>query len=126
MLLAYKILQNTAPEVFQQIILPRSYFIGANVFYDFMAINNVEFVAQKYKSAEQIRTEFPEIQAKYARARFPEEIADQLREILREVGKTPLIVRSSSLLEDNFGTSFAGKYASFFCRKPGRSKRKSA
>jgi hypothetical protein len=119
MLLAYKILQNTAPEVFKQIVLPRSYYIGANVFYDFMALNNVEFIAQKYKSAEQIRTEFPKIQARYARSRFPEEIADQLREVLREVGKTPLIVRSSSLLEDNFGTSFAGKYASFFCPNQG-------
>ena len=122
MLLAYKILQSTAPEIFKQIVLPRSYFVGANVFYDFMAINNVEFIAQKYKAAEQIRLEFPEIQAKYARARFPEEIADQLREILREVGKTPLIVRSSSLLEDNFGTSFAGKYASFFCPNQGNPK----
>jgi len=122
MLLAYKILQNTAPDIFKQIVLPRSYFVGANVFYDFMALNNVEFVAQKYKSAEQIRSEFPEIQAKYARARFPEEIADQLREILRQVGKTPLIVRSSSLLEDNFGTSFAGKYASFFCPNQGNPK----
>ncbi|MGB8214632.1 MAG: PEP/pyruvate-binding domain-containing protein [Anaerolineales bacterium] len=122
MLLAYKILQNTAPEIFKQIVLPRSYFVGANVFYDFMAENHVEFVAQKYKSAEQIRTEFPDIQAKYARARFPEDIADQLRAILREVGKTPLIVRSSSLLEDNFGTSFAGKYSSFFCPNQGSPK----
>jgi len=30
-----------------------------------------------------------------------------------------LIVRSSSLLEDNFGTSFAGKYDSFFCPNQG-------
>jgi hypothetical protein len=119
MLLAYKILQNTAPEIFKQVVLPRSYFVGANVFYDFMALNNVEFIAQKYKSAEQIRSEFPEIQAKYAHSRFPEEIADQLRAILGEVGKTPLIVRSSSLLEDNFGTSFAGKYSSFFLPNQG-------
>ena len=62
MLLAYKILQNTAPEIFEQIILPRSYFIGADVFYDFLALNNVEFLDQKYKSAEQIRAEYPEIQ----------------------------------------------------------------
>ena len=122
MLLAYKILQNTASDTAKQIVLPHSYFIGANVFYDFMALNNVEFIAQKYKSADQIRKEFPAIQAKYARSRFPEEIADQLREILREVGKTPLIVRSSSLLEDNFGTSFAGKYASFFCPNQGQPK----
>ena len=119
MLLAYKILQSTSPEICQQIVLPRSYFLGANVFYDFMAMNNVEFIAQKYKSAEQIRAEFPEIQSKYSRSRFPEEIADQLRDLLHTLGKTPLIVRSSSLLEDNFGTSFAGKYDSFFCPNQG-------
>ncbi|MEO8356410.1 MAG: hypothetical protein ABI621_10880, partial [Chloroflexota bacterium] len=47
MLLAYKILQNTAPEIFEQISLPRSYFIGADVFYDFMAANELEFLNQK-------------------------------------------------------------------------------
>jgi hypothetical protein len=119
LLLAYKILQNTAPEVFEKISLPRSYFIGADVFYDFMSGNHLEFLNQKYKTAEQIREEYPKIQEKYAAARFPEEVADQLREILREVGNTPLIVRSSSLLEDNFGMSFAGKYLSLFCPNQG-------
>jgi hypothetical protein len=119
LLLAYKILQNTAPEIFEKIILPRSYFIGADVFYDFQAVNNLEFLNQKYRTAEQIRAEYPQIQEQYASARFPEEVAQQLREILREVGKTPLIVRSSSLLEDNFGMSFAGKYISVFCPNQG-------
>jgi hypothetical protein len=119
LLLAYKILQNTAPEIFEKISLPRSYFIGADVFYDFMAGNHLEFLNQKYKPAEQIRGEYSKIQEKYAAARFPEEIAHQLREVLREVGKTPLIVRSSSLLEDNFGMSFAGKYLSIFCPNQG-------
>jgi len=36
-----------------------------------------------------------------------------------QVGRKPLIVRSSSLLEDNFGTSFAGKYESHFCPNQG-------
>ncbi len=119
MLLAYKILQSTAPEIFKQIVLPRSYFVGADVFYDFMAVNKVEYLDQKYKPVEQIRTDYPEIQAQYTKARFPEEIADRLRGILREVGKTPLIVRSSSLLEDNFGATFAGKYISIFCPNQG-------
>ncbi len=119
LLLAYKILQNTAPEIFNQIHLPRSYFIGADVFYDFMAANQLEFLNQKYKTAEQIRDEYPKIREQYGRARFPEEIAHQLREVLREVGNTPLIVRSSSLLEDNFGMSFAGKYLSIFCPNQG-------
>ena len=119
MLLAYKILQNTAPEIFDQIRLPRSYFIGADVFYDFLAANHLEYLNQKYKTPEQIREEYPKIREQYASARFPEEIAHQLREVLREVGNTPLIVRSSSLLEDNFGMSFAGKYLSIFCPNQG-------
>ena len=119
MLLAYKILQNTASEIFEQVHIPRSHFIGADVFYDFMAANKLEFLNQKYKTAEQIREEYPKIQEQYASTRFQEEIAHQLREILREAGKTPLIVRSSSLLEDNFGMSFAGKYLSIFCPNQG-------
>ena len=119
LLLAYKILQNTAPEIFEKILLPRSYFIGADVFYDFLAANHLEFLNQKYKTAEQIRADYPMIQEKYVSGRFPEEIAHQLREVLREVGDTPLIVRSSSLLEDNFGMSFAGKYLSVFCPNQG-------
>ncbi len=119
MLLAYKILQSTAPEFAERIVLPRSYFIGADVFYEFMAHNGLEFIDQKYKPPEQIRTEYPQIVERYTRARFPEEIADQLRDLLREMGNAPLIVRSSSLLEDNFGTSFAGKYVSVFCPNRG-------
>jgi hypothetical protein len=119
LLLAYKILQNTAPEIFRNINLPRSYFIGADVFYDFLTGNHLEFLNQKYKSAEQIREEYPVIEKKYSFGRFPDEIAYQLREILRGMGNTPLIVRSSSLLEDNFGMSFAGKYMSIFCPNQG-------
>ena len=119
LLLAYNILQNTAPEIFRKINIPRSYFIGADVFYDFLTGNHLEFLNQKYKTAEQIREEYPRIAEKYASGRFPNEIAHQLREILREMGNTPLIVRSSSLLEDNFGMSFAGKYLSIFCPNQG-------
>ncbi len=122
MLLAYKILQGTAPEIAERITMPRSYFIGADVFYDFLALNDLEYVNQKYKSEEQIRQDYPLIQEKYACGRFPEEIADQLRDLLREVGNVPLIVRSSSLLEDNFGASFAGKYLSVFCPNQGSPK----
>jgi hypothetical protein len=122
LLLAYKILQNTASEIFDRVSMPRSFYVGADVFYDFLALNNVELLNQKYKFSEQIRLEYPQIQETYSKARFPEEIADQLREILAEVGSTPLIVRSSSLLEDNFGTSFAGKYISFFCPNQGTPK----
>ena len=40
-----------------------------------MAANGLEFLNQKYKTAEQIRDEYPKIQEQYAAGRFPEEIA---------------------------------------------------
>jgi hypothetical protein len=119
MLLAWKILQTAAPQVAEQVTVPRSYFIGADVFYDFKALNDLEYINQKYKPVEQIRAEYPQIQETYEHGRFPEDVADHLRGVLRQVGQTPLIVRSSSLLEDSFGTSFAGKYASYFCPNQG-------
>jgi hypothetical protein len=39
--------------------------------------------------------------------------------MLEHFGQYPIIVRSSSLLEDGFGNAFAGKYESFFCVNQG-------
>jgi len=47
---------------------------------------------------------------------------EQLRKTLEELGRLPVIVRSSSLLEDSFGFSFAGKYQSHFCPNQGSPK----
>jgi len=124
MILAWKILQleDPADEVSLKgrVNIPDSYFIGADVFYDFMAINRlVRFHNQKYKSQEQIEADYPQVQRAFIKGRFPEEIIYQLQELLEQVNHAPLIVRSSSLLEDSFGTSFAGKYESFFCPNQG-------
>jgi len=100
--------------------IPESYFIGADVFYDFLSLNRLhDTLNQKYKTREQIEADYPAIREAYLKGRFPDEIVYGLRELLKEVGNAPLIVRSSSLLEDNFGTSFAGKYDSFFCPNQG-------
>ncbi len=39
--------------------------------------------------------------------------------MLEYFGQSPIIVRSSSLLEDNYGNAFAGKYESVFCPNQG-------
>ena len=39
--------------------------------------------------------------------------------MLEYFGQSPIIVRSSSLLEDAFGNAFAGKYESYFCTNQG-------
>ncbi len=124
MLLAYRILRETAsPALRAALRIPVSYFLASDVFYSFMATNGlVHWSDQKYKPEAQMRAEFPIIQQEFRQGRFPEEIAERLRAILREADGRPLIVRSSSLLEDNFGTSFAGKYESFFCPNQGTEK----
>ncbi len=117
MMLAYRILREAAPlEVQEAVRIPVSNFMASDLFYVFMESNDlVHWVDQKYKPESQMRSEYPRIVRDFVKGRLPDDILQRLREILVEAGKRPLIVRSSSLLEDNFGTSFAGKYDSFFC-----------
>jgi hypothetical protein len=117
MLLALRILQAVAEEdIVSSVDIPDSYFLGADVMYAFMSNNGMmHWADQKYKDETQIHDEFEQIQQEYAAGSFPEDILTELSIMLEKIGKQPIIVRSSSLLEDNFGSSFAGKYASFFC-----------
>jgi hypothetical protein len=124
MYLAYKIV--TQPEVEDEVDLssyvtiPETYFIGSDVYYNFKAINNLEYtISQKYRTREEIEREYPRMRQVYQVGRFPDEIVERLRQLLKRIGKAPLIVRSSSLLEDNFGSAFAGKYDSFFLPNQG-------
>ncbi len=78
------------------------------------------FMNQKYRPLDEIREEYPRIVDAHLNGQFPKLIVDQLRAVLNKMGDSPLVVRSSSLLEDNFGFSFAGKYTSYFCpNQPG-------
>jgi hypothetical protein len=117
MMLAYRILSDVAPpEVQKAIQIPVSYFLASDLFYTFMAANGlVHWADQKYKPEAMMRADYPQIVREFVEGVFPTDILDRLKMILDEAGDQPLIVRSSSLLEDNFGTSFAGKYDSYFC-----------
>jgi hypothetical protein len=121
MLLAMRILEEAADsDVKECISAPDSYFIGSDVFYTFMSINNlVHWNDQKYKNETEMRADFPQIVRDFEASEFPLDFLGDLANLLDRVGQKPLIVRSSSLLEDNFGTSFAGKYESVFCPNQG-------
>jgi hypothetical protein len=124
LLLAQQILrranQNGELDLPYPLVVPDSYFIGADVFYDFHDLNGFhEFHNQKYKTAEQVVRDYPGVLEAIVAGRLPEGVSARLRELLERLGNTPLIVRSSSLLEDNFGSAFAGKYDSFFCPNQG-------
>jgi hypothetical protein len=121
MLLASRILSEVGGEDIRCCLrIPESYFLGADMTYMFMTLNGLmHWGDQKYKSEEQIIADYPHIQQDFIAGEFPPDTLERLQELLDHTGKQPLIVRSSSLLEDNFGTSFAGKYESHFCPNQG-------
>ncbi len=121
MLLASRILNDVGDDdVRASLQIPESYYVGADLLYNFMALNDLmHWADQKYKPDEEIRADFPQLQKEFAAGQFPPEALGKLQAKLEHVGDKPLIVRSSSLLEDNFGTSFAGKYDSYFCPNQG-------
>lgn len=119
LMLAWRILQQNLADgndIHPFIGIPDSYFIGTEVIYEFRLMNGLDhFMNQKYRSLAEIRDEYPRIVEAHLAGNFPNAIVNQLRAVLAAMGNSPLIVRSSSLLEDNFGFAFAGKYNSYFC-----------
>ena len=121
MLLAARILNEVADEELRACVqVPESYFLSSDVMYIYMVMNGLmHWNNQKYKPEEQIRAEYPLIREQFQAGVFPPEVLVEIHTILEKLGTHPVIVRSSSQLEDNIGTSFAGKYDSYFCPNQG-------
>lgn len=123
LMLAWRILQQQhgdGNDIHPYIGIPESYFIGTEVIYEFRLMNGLDhYMNQKYREIEEIREEYPRIVEAHLAGGFSPGVIKQLRAVLADIGDSPLIVRSSSLLEDNFGYAFAGKYNSYFCPNQG-------
>lgn len=124
MLLAMSILRSTLKgDDRAHLSFPESYFLGSDLMYTFMTVNGLMgWNDQKYKPEDVIREEYPRVVKRFLRGEFPPDITERMERMLEKLSGKPLIVRSSSQLEDNFGTSFAGKYDSFFCPNQGTPK----
>jgi predicted nucleotidyltransferase len=100
--------------------IPKTWYIASDVLFSFLSHNNLTDVTeQKYKDINQIRMEYPHIVQTFKNCSFPIEIVQGLSMILDYFKERPLIVRSSSLLEDRAGASFSGKYKSLFLANQG-------
>jgi pyruvate,water dikinase len=99
---------------------PKTWYLTSDSVFHFMSYNNLEdFVEQKYKDLSQVRQEYPYIVNVFKNSPLPPEINRGLSLALDDFGDIPLIVRSSSLLEDQTGAAFAGKYKSLFIANKG-------
>ncbi len=120
--LAKKILKKAEQEnpLFKEIKTPKTWYLTSDGLLNFMSHNNLEdIIEQKYKEIGQVRQEYPYIIHIFKNASFAPEIIKGLSLALDDFGEVPLIVRSSSLLEDRLGAAFAGKYKSLFIANQG-------
>ena len=119
MLLSRKIVENHRPDIFARFEPHDSYYIGSDVFYAYIVDNGFWDLRIRQRTEEGYFTLAGEFEQKIMEGKFSGKIEAEFRRILDYYGSDPVIVRSSSILEDGFGNAFAGKYESVFCGNQG-------
>ncbi len=119
MLLGRAILRKSHPAWAERLESHDSFYVGSDVFYTYLVQNGCWWLRGRRKDFEQYLRNATEARRKILNGTFPESIQDQFKEMLEYFGQSPLIVRSSSLLEDNYGNAFSGKYESVFLASQG-------
>jgi len=115
--LASQILENakTASEPLNFLQIPKTWYISSDMMLHFMHYNHIdEIIEQKYKEIERIRLEYPHIVQTFTHSAFPPDMVRAMSMALDGLGDVPLIVRSSSLLDERSGKTFTGEYQSVF------------
>jgi len=111
-----------------RIRIPRTWYVTSDGVLNFIEFNQLQDVYnRKYLEVEEVRREYPHIVQVFKDSHFSPEIVKGLSVALDDLEGRPLIVRSSSLLEDRIGSAFSGKYKSLFLANQGtKSERLSA
>jgi len=119
--LAMQILKEVKDKpLLKQIKTPNTWYLTSDGMVSFIHYNNLEGVMeQKYKELDEINIEYPNIVQIFKNSFFPPEIERGLMMIIDNIGEKPIIVRSSSLLEDSLKAAFSGKYKSLFLANTG-------
>ena len=119
MLLANKIISEDESDLSGHMEPHDSFYVGSDVFYTYLVENGGWKLRVEQKTKEGYFKVAAELREKLLSGRFPDQIREQFQEMIEYFGQSPIIVRSSSLLEDAFGNAFAGKYESIFCVNQG-------
>lgn len=119
MLLARAILQDGDPTWREKLEVHDSFFVGSDVFYTYLVINKSWWLRRRLKNPEFALEGSIEARQRMMTGVFPRDTEEKFAEMLAYFGQSPIIVRSSSLLEDAYGNAFSGKYESVFCANQG-------
>ncbi len=118
MLLAQAVLRNTDPAWNDMLEQHDSFYIGSDVFYSYLVRNGCWWARQQ-KDLDGLLHNARHARRLILTGQFTTEMIEKLSEMLDYFGQAPILVRSSSLLEDNYGNAFSGKYESVFCPNQG-------
>jgi len=120
MLIARGILLKGEPVEAEKILEPHdSFYIGSDVFYTYIVENGWWKARMEQRARKGYFEVAKTLRDKLLSGVFPEEIKEQFQQMIEYFGQSPIIVRSSSLLEDSYGNAFAGKYESIFLANQG-------
>ncbi|MBN1980575.1 MAG: hypothetical protein JW795_03530 [Chitinivibrionales bacterium] len=119
MLLARAILQKHDQSWNKVLEVHDSFFIGSDVFYTYLVENGCWWTRRKIRKIEEFLDSAEDERQRILYGSFPRDIVEQFTDMLNYFGQSPIIVRSSSLLEDAYGNAFSGKYESVFCTNQG-------
>ncbi len=119
MLLARKLIENQRPDLYARLEPHDSYYIGSDVFYSYIVQNEFWDIRIRQRTEKEYFSLAPDFAECLRTGQFSESQREQFRRMLDYYGQDPIIVRSSSILEDGFGNAFAGKYESVFCANNG-------
>jgi hypothetical protein len=108
------------PQRLARVVLPETWYLTSDVHEAFIDHNRLqEYRNHKYRPIGDLRREHELITEIFCNCRLPPAVERRLAEMLEEIGPEPIIVRSSSLLEDSFGLAFSGMYKSIFLGNQG-------
>ena len=123
MLLARRIAEEELPDEMLDHFEPHdSYYVGSDVYYTYIVHNNWWGLRIRQRAPEEYFSAAQELKERLLTGSFPVKVRERFLGMLEYFGETPIIVRSSSLLEDGFNNAFAGKYESVFCPNQGSPK----
>jgi len=115
MLLARKMLSQNLSLAWDELDEPHdSFYIGSDIFYSYIVHNKWWKLRMMQKTEEGFISAAEILREKMLHGVFVQDITESFRRIVEYFGSSPIIIRSSSLLEDGFGNAFAGKYESVF------------
>ena len=119
MLIARGILQRDPARWMDRLEQHDSFFIGSDVFYTYLIENGCWWVRRQLRDPAAALDRAQEARQRLLSGSFPQQLQEQFIAMLEYFGQSPIVVRSSSLLEDAYGDAFSGKYETVYCANQG-------